>query len=110
MLGPPRPVKGYQVTLSLPYSAQYYLSNNLRPEDWLVRQNMSGEFTDSTWFGAPARRFTGTVGFARIVNCLLGRTAKSAFLLCIGAPSEQALDEFMPTWEQMLASIEPVAE
>ena len=25
LLGPPRPTKGYQVTLSLPYSAEYYL-------------------------------------------------------------------------------------
>ena len=110
LLGPPRPVKGYQVTLSLPYAAQYYLSNNLRPEDWLVWHNMSGEYTETHWFGVPAKRFTGTVGFGRVVNCLLGRTAESAFLLCLGAPSEQALDEFMPTWDKMLASIKPVAE
>ena len=48
LLGPPRPVKGYQVTLSLPYAEQYYLSNNLRPEDWLVWQNMSGEYHRNT--------------------------------------------------------------
>jgi hypothetical protein len=32
------------------------------------------------------------------------------FLLVITAPSEEALDEIMPTWAKMLASIKPVAE
>ena len=110
LLGPPRQTEGYQVTLSLPYPAEYYLSFDIRPEDWLIRQNMSGEWTETQWLGAPAARFTGTVGFGRIVNCLRGNTAESEFLLCLGAPSEQTLDEFMPTWERMLASIKPAGD
>jgi hypothetical protein len=32
-----------------------------------------------------------------------------AFLLVLTAPSEEQLQAFLPTWERMLASIEPAA-
>ena len=41
---------------------------------------------------------------------LMGYTGDRAFLLQFSAPSEEILDDLMPTWEQMLASIQPVEE
>ncbi|MDX1615174.1 MAG: hypothetical protein R3300_12750 [Candidatus Promineifilaceae bacterium] len=41
------------------------------------------------------------------VYALMGFTNNEAFLLSVEAPGPQALDAFMPTWERMLASIEP---
>ena len=59
-------------------------------------------------FGAPALRTTGVFGLGMIAKCLVGNPGKIWYFLCLGAPSEEALAEFMPTWEQMLASIKPV--
>ena len=55
-------------------------------------------------------RFTGTLGFGRVVNCIGGYDSAFIFTLCLGAPSEQALAEFMPTWEQMLDSTAQTAK
>jgi hypothetical protein len=41
---------------------------------------------------------------------LMGYTGDRAFLLQFSATSEQDLDDMMPTWEQMLASIQAVEE
>ena len=40
----------------------------------------------------------------------MGYAGDQAFLLSIEAASEQALDEFLPTFEAMLASVEAVSE
>ena len=41
---------------------------------------------------------------------LMGFTDDRAFLLQFTAPSEEALDDMMPTWEEMLASTQPAEE
>jgi len=116
----PRATKGYQVSLSRMskleqverfsvdlgslgavmgfYSTNYTLSV---PSESNVAQTFRGE---------PALRVAGTLGFGRVVNCIVGHDPVFMFLFCLGAASEQALAEFMPTWEQMLASIKPVGE
>ena len=43
-------------------------------------------------------------------HTLMGYANDRAFLLQISAPSEEKLDDLMPTWEQILASIQPVEE
>ena len=59
-------------------------------------------------FGAPALRTTGVFGLGLIAECLVGNPGKFWYFLCFGALSEEALEEFMPTLERMLASIKPV--
>ena len=113
--GIPRPTKGYQITLTV-LSKDVYLKRSARNLDGLLSRWASGyglkapdESVQAQMFrGAPALRVTGTMGFNRIVNCLIGQNEEFAYLLCLGAPTEQALAEFMATWEQMLASIHPV--
>ncbi len=41
---------------------------------------------------------------------VMGYANDRAFLLHFSAPTEKELDELMPTWEQILASIQPVEE
>lgn len=102
----PRATKGYQVSLTLlaarwvqtmeELMAFYRNAYSLREQSELrVEQVFRGE---------PAVRFTGTLGYGRLVNCLGGYDRRFIYTLCLGAPSEQALSEFMPTWEQMLAT------
>ena len=117
--GGPRPTKGYQVSLTLDaveYMKRYY---GLRSEhlgflkdvyDANYTLTTKGESTRTEILGLPALRVTGTLGWGRVVNCFLGFSGRTAFLFCLGAPTKQALDEFMPTWEQMLASIKLVGE
>ena len=115
--GIPRPAKGFQVTLTV-VSKDVYLKRSAQNLDGLMAMWASSyslkapdESIEAQAFrGAPALRVTGTMGFGRVVDCILGHNPVFAFLLCLGAPSEQALAEFMPTWEQMLVSIRPAAE
>lgn len=115
--GIPRPTKGYQVTLTV-LSKDVYLKRSARNLDGLLSRWASGyglkapdESVQAQMFrGTPALRVTGTMGFNRIVNCLIGQNEEFAYLLCLGAPTEMALAEFTPTWERMLASIKPVGE
>lgn len=64
------------------------------------------EVSESEVFGVPAlaaKAFDGEDwGYT-----LMGFVNDEAFLLGYGAPSEEALDGFLPTWEQMVASIVP---
>ena len=72
-------------------------------EDW----QEPVEVSESEVFGAPAlaaRAFDGESW----VYTLMGFVNDEAFLLSLEAPSEEALDTFMPTFEQMVASIAPV--
>ena len=116
----PRATKGYQVSLSRMSKIEHIerFSTFLGSLDAVM-----GFFTTNytlavpsesnaaqTFRGEPALRVTGTLGFGRVVDCIVGHDPVFMFLFCLGAPSEQALDEFMPTWEQMLASIKPVGE
>ena len=110
--GGPRATKGYQASLTLesfPPNVREWTMEGLQNRYGLAHNlQVAGVPTEAQVFGVPARRVTGTLGFGRVVNCLFGLTEKLGFLLCLEAPSEQALSEFMPTWEQMLASIRPV--
>ena len=112
----PRATKGYQVSLSVRSKAEllgHFATRKLDDAMGLFAVGYSlqvpSEHNVAQMFrGEPALRVTGTLGYGRVVNCIVGHNPVSIFLLCLGAPSEQALAEFMPTWEQMLASVEPV--
>ena len=64
------------------------------------------EVSETEAFGAPAlavKAFDGEDwGYG-----LMGFVNDETFLLSLGAPSEEALDAFLPTFEQMVASIAP---
>ena len=122
MFGTPRPITGYQVSLTM--TPRVFLDPVTRspvdiPADldglrnWYENNytlRAPGESTQAQMLGVPALRLAGTLGFGRAAECFIGLTEKFAFLFCLGAPTEQALDEFMPTWERMLATIKPVDE
>lgn len=64
------------------------------------------EVSETEAFGAPAlaaKAFDGEDwGYS-----LMGFANDEAFLLSLGAPSEEALDAFLPTFEQIVSSIAP---
>jgi len=60
-------------------------------------------------FGAPALAVRTNNDEASSYT-LMGYTNDRAFLLQFSTPSEEELDDLMPTWEQMLTSIQPVEE
>ena len=108
----PRATKGYQVSLTLQAARwvrslvdvmAFYRNGYSLKEQSELR-------VEQTFRGEPAVRFTGTLGFGRVVNCIGGYDSAFIFTLCLGAPSEQALAEFMPTWEQMLDSTAQTAK
>ena len=112
-----RQVAGYQVL--------YWADTDERMRKWhdVLPGDFSGylEVLEGEWgydlsagpeesrvLGAPAFWARGTFGLGLIADCLIGNPrGEWWFHLCIGAPSEEALDEFMPTWDLMLASIKP---
>lgn len=57
-------------------------------------------------FGVPALAVKATDGDIW-EHTLMGFVNDEAFLLGMSAPTEEGLDEIMPTWEAMLDSIEP---
>ena len=111
----PLATQGYQVTLSVNRKADI---TQFSTQDLDALMDLYATFYSLSapressiaqmFRGAPALRVTGTLGFDRVVNCVVGHNPEVAFLFCLGAPSEQALEKFMPTWETMLASIKPV--
>ncbi len=62
-----------------------------------------------TVFGTPALRVRVSEG-GRWEETVMGYAGAQAFLLSVEAPSEEALDDFLPTFEAMLASAEAVTE
>lgn len=70
----------------------------------------SGPPTEGGLFHTAALRSLGTFGLGLIADCMVGNPGEFWYMLCIGAPSEHALDEFGPTWERMLASAKPIGE
>ena len=110
----PRPSKGFEVSLTT-VSKRAIRRYSTRDLDAVMRiwkgfyalEVPSESNVEQMFLGEPARRGTGTLGFGQVVNCIVGQNPELIFLLCLLAPSEQALHEFMPTWEQMLASVTP---
>jgi hypothetical protein len=64
------------------------------------------EVSETTAFGAPAL-FARTCDDEGMGYSVMGFVNDEAFLLSLGAPSEEALDAFFPTFERMLASVAP---
>ena len=64
------------------------------------------EVTEVKIFGVPAYRVETDDGSSWGVN-LMGIHGDEAFLFGFGAPSEEARDAFLPTWDRMLQSITP---
>ena len=75
---------------------------NTRTLRWAVLDQ-----SETSVFGVPALRATIRTQFGS-GEALVGFTDDEAFLLRFRAPTEEALDEFIPTWTRMLDSIRPV--
>ena len=113
----PRATKGYQVSFTAyPKGTLNNIGLSMRTlnhvmgffaTDYTLTVPSESKVTQM-FRGEPALRVTGTLGFGRVVNCIVGHDPVFMTLICLGAPSEQALQEFMPTWEQMLASLRPI--
>jgi hypothetical protein len=69
--------------------------------DW--QESIEGQETEA--FGVPALAVKTTDGDIW-EHTLMGFVNDEAFLLSMSAPTEEALDKIMPTWEAMLAGIE----
>ena len=65
--------------------------------------------SEVTVLGAPALRARVSNG-GRWEETVMGYVGDQAYLLSVEAPSEEALDDFLPTFEAMLASAEAVGE
>ncbi len=63
------------------------------------------EVTETVLFGEPALRAKSDSSTGWGI-AIMGFRKQEAFLLSIEAPTAEALDEFLPTWEKMLESIE----
>jgi hypothetical protein len=68
------------------------------------------EISETEIFGMPAVSVRAVDGKGDSGVALQGFIGEEVFLLTVVAPSDEALDAFLPTWEAMLASIRPVAE
>lgn len=64
------------------------------------------EITETVVFGVPALRSSYYESQWRITYA--GFIKDEAFIFAVGAPTEQLLDDFMPTWDLILASISPI--
>ena len=67
------------------------------------------ELIETEAFNAPALSVIATTGDDWIYT-FMGYTDDRAYILTFSAPSEQALDDMMPTWEAILASIQFMEE
>ena len=65
------------------------------------------EPTETKIFGAPALAIKTKEGDAW-TNNLMGFINDRAFLLFYSVPSEEALQNFVPTWKRMLENIEAI--
>ena len=83
-------------------SLEDLLNLNTRTLRWAVLDQ-----SETSVFGVPALRATIRTQFGS-GEALVGFTDDEAFLLRFRAPTEEALDEFIPTWTHMLDSIRPV--
>ena len=61
-------------------------------------------------FGVSALRAKVVDELGVALDIFMGFIGDEVFLFGLSAPSEDALEEFMSTWEEMLASIRPVEE
>ena len=114
-----KPVAGYQVVYFQNSANRLVRFHNVAPTELsgfleTLRHDFGYEVSappeEASAFGTDALRSRGTFGHGLIADCLVGNPGALWYMLCIGAPSKKALDEFIPTWEQMLASVKPVAE
>lgn len=117
--GDPFPRAGYQVfldhrdvpfmqSIGLPENATLddLLELNINEFDWQVSDVLETEI-----FGVPALRVKYDHDNENGAHVFyMGFIEGEAFLFGLGAPSEDAIDEFMPTWEKMIESIESVEE
>ena len=111
----PRPSNGLQIMLAgTPMRSGLGSTNSslgptdlmrLLEEQWGFLYNE--ELVEVQVFGVPAVRARGPLHGGGAADCLTGVTEKEkAFFFCVGAPLEQDLEAFLPTWERMLAGIE----
>lgn len=111
------PVEGYQVGLDhqrMTFMRGLGLPNDPSLQDLLALNTEFFELqepmevSETVIFGVPAlsvKAHSESVGWG---FGIMGFVNDEAFLLSLSAPSEEALDEFRPTWNRMLESIEPV--
>ena len=114
------PVKGYLVVLDHRRKAfmrsQFGLPENPTLDDLLkLNTRFSGlqqpmEVSETVVFGASALSVRAHDRHDNWGIVLMGFKDNEAFLLAISTPSEEALDEIIPTWNKMLGSIKPVEE
>ena len=64
------------------------------------------ETADLTFLARPALRAQTVDGAGNAVSTVQGVIDGAGYMLTLAAPSPEALDAFLPTWEQMLDSIE----
>jgi hypothetical protein len=63
--------------------------------------------TQTELFGVPALQFRVTDAAGNAILMMVGIYEDNSFVLNVTAPSDAALDDFMPTWERIRNSIEP---
>jgi len=108
-------LEGYQISFDhrdMPFMQDLGLSDNPTLDDLLDLNRGFFEWPDSIEvteleiFGVPAYRVETDDGSDWGVS-LMGIRGDEAFLFGFGAPSEEAREAFLPTWELMLQSITP---
>jgi hypothetical protein len=73
--------------------------------DWQV-----SAVEDTQIFGVPALRAKVVDELGVASDSFMGFIGDEVFIFGLGAPSEDARDEFTSRWEEMLDSIQPVEE
>ena len=94
----PRPSKGFEVSLTT-VSKRAIRRYSTRDLDAVMRiwkgfyalEVPSESNVEQMFLGEPVLRGTGNLGFGQVVNCIVGHNPELVFLLCLLAPSEQAL-------------------
>jgi hypothetical protein len=114
----PPPIEGFSLSLdqrSLSFMRGLGLPEEATLEDLLdLNQGFFDwqeplDIVETEAFGAPALSIMTSDGEVSR-NTLMGYAGDRAFLLQFSAPSDQALTDIAPTWNQMLASIQPAGE
>ena len=114
----PPPIEGF--SLSLDQRSLFFMRGLGLPEEATLEDLLDFnqgffdwqeplDIVETEAFGVPALSIMTSDGEERS-NTLMGYTGDRAFLLQFSTPSDQLLDELTPTWNQMLASIQPVEE
>jgi hypothetical protein len=109
---------GYEVTLdhrTMPFMRTIGLQENSTLDDLLEFNADTFDWKvsaveDTQIFGVPALRAKVVDELGVASDSFMGFIGDEVFIFGLGAPSEDARDEFTSRWEEMLASIQPVEE